>query len=74
MWPVIMSLDISGNNTISLCITSTLDRGSGQLNAIAPLSLVPIGLEAACVPDTVWALFIIKFLGSHLFQVSVFVT
>jgi len=53
MWPVSMSLDISGNNTISLCIASALDRGSGQLIAIAPLPLVPIGLKSECVPDTV---------------------
>jgi hypothetical protein len=74
MWPVSMSLDISLNDTVSLCITSALDRGSGQLNAVAPLFLVSIGLETDCMPDTVWALFIIKFLCSHLFQVSVFVT
>lgn len=42
MWPVSMSLDISGNDTISLCITSALDRRSGQLNAVAPLSLVQL--------------------------------
>jgi hypothetical protein len=53
MWLVSMSLDISGTNTISLCITSALDRGNGQLNAITPLSLVPIGLKSECVPDTV---------------------
>jgi hypothetical protein len=71
MGPVSMSLDIFGNNTVSLCITSALGRGGGQLNAVAPLSLVPTRLGAECVPDTVWALFIIKFLGSHLFRESV---
>lgn len=68
-----MSLDISGSRHVALCVTPALYGGCGQLNAMAPLPLVPIRLEAEGDPDTVWTFFMIKLLGSCLFPVSVFV-